>query len=228
MSRLARIVAPGLPHHVTQRGNRRQPTFFCDDDYEFYRMLLVEQARARGVAVWAWCLMPDHVHLVLVPDRITALADTLRETHRRYTRHVNAREGWRGFLWQGRFASTVLDERHLLAAARHVECNPVRAGLCEKPDDWLWSSARSHLDDRPDGLCDRRPLRDRVPDWRAFLAEEPPPAMLEAIRAGERTGRPLGDPLFIDRLEATLGRTIHKRKPGPKPARKRKRPRRTG
>jgi REP element-mobilizing transposase RayT len=100
--RLARIVAPGLPHHVTQRGNRRQPTFFGEDDYRLYRSLLAEHATAAGVAVWAWCLMPNHVHLILVPQSATALTDCLRETHRRYTRHINQRERWRGYLWQGR------------------------------------------------------------------------------------------------------------------------------
>ncbi len=96
MARLARIVAPGLPHHVTQRGKRRQPTFFGEDDYRLYRSLLAGHASAVGVAVWAWCLMPNHVHLILVPQTATALC--LRETHRRYTRHINLRERWRGYL----------------------------------------------------------------------------------------------------------------------------------
>jgi putative transposase len=98
MPRLARIVAPGLPHHVTQRGNRRQPTFFHDRDYALYKSLLAKHARASGVAVWAWCLMPNHVHLILVPETATALTDCLRETHRRYTRHINLREHWHGYL----------------------------------------------------------------------------------------------------------------------------------
>ena len=105
MARLARIVAAGLPHHVTQRGNRRQPTFFNKGDYSRYKSLLTEHARASGVAVWAWCLMPNHVHLILVPDTAEGLTNCLRETHRRYTRSVNLRESWRGYLWQGRFTS---------------------------------------------------------------------------------------------------------------------------
>ena len=129
MARLARAVAPGLPHHVTQRGNRRQRTFLHPDDHGLYKALLAEHCRARGVAVWAWCLMPNHVHLVLVPPDAGSLASALGEAHRRYTRHVNLRERWRGYLWQGRFASCAMDEAHLLAAVRYVELNPVRARL---------------------------------------------------------------------------------------------------
>ena len=221
MSRLARIVAPGLPHHVTQRGNRRQPTFFNQRDYRLYRSLLAEHAGAAGVAVWGWCLMPNHVHLILVPETATALTECLRETHRRYTRHINLREDWRGYLWQGRFASCVLDETHLLAAARYVERNPVRAGLCATPHEWPWSSARSHLDDRGDGLTARRPLLDLVTDWAAFLAADDAAEVYQSLRAAARTGRPLADAGLIDRLEATLGRRIHRQKPGPKPGSKR-------
>ncbi|MDX6752656.1 transposase [Geminicoccaceae bacterium 1502E] len=129
MVRLARVVAPGLPHHVTRRGNRRQKVFFGADDYALYKRLLREHTRAAGLEVWAWCLMPNHVHLVLVPRSADALAPALREAHRRSTAHVNYREGWTGWLWQGRFAFPVTEQTHLLAAARYVERNPIRAGL---------------------------------------------------------------------------------------------------
>src|SRR5713226_7457724 len=129
MARLARVVAPGIPHHVTQRGNRRQQVFFGDDDYATYRALLVEGCRAAGVAVWAYCLMPNHVHLILTPSDTDGLRAALGEAHRRYTRHVNLREGWRGYLWQGRFASCPMDEAYLLACARYVELNPAGARL---------------------------------------------------------------------------------------------------
>ena len=217
MPRLARIVAPGLPHHVTQRGNRRQATFFGADDYLLYQSLLAQHARAAGVAVWAWCLMPNHVHLILVPETAAGLTDCLRETHRRYTRHVNLRERWRGYLWQGRFASCVLDQAHLLAT-RYVERNPVRAGLCAAPGDWPWSSARSHLEDRADGLTERRPLLDLVAGWAAFLAADDAEDLYQRLRAGARTGRPCAEAGLVDQLEATLGRRIHRQKPGPKPA----------
>jgi len=113
MARLARVVVPGIPHHLTQRGNRRLPTFFSDDDYLAYLDLLAEHAQAAQVAVWAYCLMPNHVHLVLVPSTEDGLRAALGETHRRYTRRVNFREGWRGHLWQERFASFPLDDAHL-------------------------------------------------------------------------------------------------------------------
>jgi putative transposase len=217
MARLARVVAAGVPHHVTQRGNRRQRVFFGDDDYEAYRTLLAEGCRAAGVAVWAYCLMPNHVHLILVPPDAGGLRAALGETHRRYTRHVNFREGWRGYLWQGRFASFPMDETYLLACARYVELNPVRAKLVRRARDWPWSSARAHLAGRDDGLATVRPLLALAPDWSAFLRGGLSHAEREAIRAGERTGRPLGSPGFVSRLERRLGRTLARRRPGPKP-----------
>ncbi len=217
MARLARVVAPGVPHHVTQRGNRRQPVFFNDDDYAAYRELLAEGCRAAGVAVWAYCLMPNHVHLILVPSDPDGLRAALGETHRRYTRHVNLREGWRGYLWQGRFASFPVDEPHLLACTRYVELNPVRARLARRARDWRWSSAKAHLAGRDDELVKTAPLHALEPDWSAFLRQGLSQAEAEAIRAGERTGRPLGAPAFVKRLERRLGRTLAKQKPGPKP-----------
>jgi putative transposase len=216
MARLARVVAPGIPHHVTQRGNRRQQVFFNDDDYAAYRALLAEGCRAAGVAVWAYCLMPNHVHLILTPSDADGLRAALGEAHRRYTRHVNLREGWRGYLWQGRFASCPMDEAHLLACARYVELNPVRARLARRPRDWRWSSARAHLAGKDDGLVRVRPLLALAPDWPDFLAEGLDEADHEAIRAGERTGRPLGSARFVARLEKRLDRPLARRKPGPK------------
>lgn len=217
MARLARIVIPSIPHHVTQRGNRRQPVFFSDDDYRAYLELLSEYAGKAGVAVWAWCLMPNHVHLLLVPPEPDALRAALGEAHRRYSRMVNFRENWRGFLWQGRFASCPLDEPHTLAAARYIELNPVRAGLVARPGDWMWSSARVHLGQGSDGVTDRAGLSSLVGDWRHFLADGLADDMLETIRKGERTGRPLGDSAFVRRLEDSTGRCLARRKPGPKP-----------
>ena len=135
MARLARAVAAGVPHHVTQRGNRRQPTFFGDADYEMYRALLATSCGRHGVAVWAYCLMPNHVHLILVSATAPGLRLALGETHQRYTGVVNRRQGWVGHLWQGRFASCALDGSHLVAAVRYVELNPVRARLAERAED---------------------------------------------------------------------------------------------
>lgn len=116
MVRRARIVLPGHPHHVTQRGNRRQQTFFCEADYALYRDLAAQAFEAHAITCWAWRRMPNHVHLVLEPSTKAGLAAALKKAHQRYTRAINAREGWTGFLWQGRFASCAMDEGHTLAA----------------------------------------------------------------------------------------------------------------
>ena len=136
MARMARVVIPNIPHHVTQRGNRRQQVFFSEADYQCYKNLLAEYCVRDNVKVLAYCLMPNHVHLILVPGCEEGLRKAIGETHRRYTRYVNFREGWRGYLWQGRFASFPMDEHHLWAAVRYVELNPVRAKLSALPQEW--------------------------------------------------------------------------------------------
>ena len=152
MARLARLVVPGMPHHITQRGNRRQQTFFKtffnDGDYAAYLELMDDWCRENGVAIWGYCLMPNHTHLIAVPSSEDGLRWAIGEAHRRYTRQINFREKWRGYLWQGRFASFVMDEPYLLAAARYVELNPVRAGLVQSAGDWPWSSARAAVEQR--------------------------------------------------------------------------------
>ena len=220
MPRLARLVLPGLPHHVTQRGNRRERTFFADGDYSLYKRYLAAACEEAGTAVWAWCLMPNHVHLILVPSTAQGLAAPLGRTHRRYTCAVNAREGWTGHLWQGRFASFVMDERHLTACARYVELNPVRAGLVGRAEDWPWSSTRAHLAGRSDGLVAPEPLLERWPDWRAMLDSGLAEDERTAIRLRERSGHPLGDESFIASLAAATDRPLapgsrgRPRKPG--------------
>src|SRR5437762_754215 len=163
MARLARIVAPGLPHHVTQRGNRREPIFFEDGDQDIYRDLLAKQCQKARVEILAYCLMPNHVHLIVVPGDEHGLARAIGEAHRRYTNFINARGRWIGHLFQARFASVVMDEEHLIAAARYVSLNPVRARLVKRAEDWPWSSVRAHLAARDDGLVKVKPLLDRVP-----------------------------------------------------------------
>ena len=169
MARIARIVVPGHPHHVTQRGNRRLEVFFEADDYRAYRSLLAEYCARAGVAVWAYCLMPNHVHLILTPEHPDGLRAALGEAHRRYTRRINFRKGWRGHLWQERFHSFAMDEDYLLACARYVELNPVRAGLVKRAEDWPWSSARAHLAAADDGLVTVEPMLAREAAWRSFL-----------------------------------------------------------
>ena len=189
MPRTARLVLPGIPHHVTQRGNRRQPTFFSDADYRLYLGLLHHWCVKSKTRVWAWCLMPNHVHLVLVPADEDGLRAALAPAHALYTAEINRRQGWRGHLWQSRFASFPMEEGHLHACLRYVELNPVRAGLVERPEDWSWSSARTHLGLGIDRLTDIAPTRERIEDWRSFLDAGIDDADREAIRTAERSGR---------------------------------------
>ncbi|NTV42523.1 MAG: transposase, partial [Syntrophobacteraceae bacterium] len=129
MARISRIVVPYYPHHVTQRGVRSITVFHTDNDRHRYLEFLSSEIDRFGVNILAWCLMTNHVHFIAVPHSETALARAFGEAHRRYTRMKNFEEGVRGYLFQGRFNSVVLDERHLMAAARYVEMNPVRAGM---------------------------------------------------------------------------------------------------
>jgi putative transposase len=139
------MVVPDFPHHVVQRGARRMDVFFGADDRQEYINLLSQSASKHSLNFLAWCLMSNHAHFVVVPGQSESLSATFGETHRRYRRRVDFREGWRRHLWQERFHSYPMDERHLLSAVRYVEMNPVHAGLVERAEDWEWSSARYHL-----------------------------------------------------------------------------------
>jgi len=217
MARLARVVVPGLPHHVTQRGNRREAIFFEDGDHEIYLDLLAEQTLKAGVAVWAYCLMPNHVHLILKPTHADDLGRAVGEAHRRYTNFINARGRWTGHLFQSRFASVVLDDTHLIRAVRYVSLNPVRARLVSRPEEWSWSSVRAHLSGVDDGLVTVRPVLDRIPHLKELLQMNLEDDFSE-LRRAEGTGRPLGTPEFVTGLESLLGRRISRRAPGRKPA----------
>lgn len=217
MPRVARIVVPGYPHHVTQRGNRRQRIFFDAADYQSYLCLLNEMRVTAGVDVWAYCLMPNHVHLVVVPQRKQSLAKLFGVAHHRHALRINSAQGWQGHLWQERYHSSVLDESHLFAAVRYIELNPVRAGLCTRAEDWRWSSVHAHLKDARDDLVNTAPMRERILDWCDYLNEEDAPDVLNSLRAHTRTGRPAGDENFIRQLEALMGQSLRRRSPGPEP-----------
>jgi len=209
MTRLAQVVVAGVPHPVTQRGNRRQPTFFRDEDYQTYLDLMAGACAKHGLDVWAWCLLPNHVHLIAVPQTPEGLAAGIGRAHWRYTRAINFREKWRGYLWQGRFGSCPMDGPHTLAAARYVERNPVRAGLVKRAWDWPWSSAAAHVACRGHALVKAgSPLAAEVSDWRRFLLAEDDEEMLRRLRRHGGTGRPLGSPRFVADLEDRLGRLL--------------------
>jgi putative transposase len=143
--------------------------FFGPDDYRLYRTLLAEAARQVNTEIWAYCLMPNHVHLIMTPYGEDGLRATLAEAHRRYTTFINQRHGWTGHLWQGRFGSVPMDEDHLAGAVRYVSLNPVRAGLASRAQDWEWSSVRAHLAGIDDGLVAVRPVLDRYPRFADML-----------------------------------------------------------
>ncbi len=218
MVRRARIVVPGVPHHITHRGNRAEPIFFEDGDQEIYLGLLGRVLARYDVCLWAYCLMSNHVHLILVPPDAAALAAVIREAHSRYSRLINERAGWTGHLLANRFYNAGLDEDHLWAAIRYVEQNPVRAGLVRSAIDWPWSSARAHAGMVPDGILDpNRPFVGAIADWADWLEQDLGETQLAAIRAHTRTGRPLGKPEFVEAALRRAGRQVVRMPPGPRP-----------
>jgi len=218
MARLARIVIPGMPHHVTQRGNRRGTTFFEEGDYALYLDLLSEASTRAHTEVWAYCLMPNHVHVILVPSDEDGLRRTFADLHRRYTGFINARARTTGHLWQGRYGSVVMDDEHLLNAVRYVTLNPVRAKLVRRARDWAWSSARAHLAGKDDSVVKVAPVLERTGDFALFLAvpfEED--AAYAALRRAETIGRPLGSDHWLKALEKRTGRPLAPGRRGRKP-----------
>ncbi len=197
MPRSARIVIPGLPHHITQRGNRKQTIFFNDYDRAAYVRFLTEACQRSGTSCLAWCLMDNHVHLILVPENADSLRAALSSTHTRYSQRINAMHDWSGHLFQGRYASYPMDEAHLMVAVRYIENNPVAAGLVPKARDWRWSSAHAHIGNVDDGLTDRAALGRHVANWEAMLAAglEASNQSADQVEKALKTGRPLGSVL---------------------------------
>jgi putative transposase len=221
MARLARIAVPGVPHHVTQRGNRRMAIFSQPLDYALYRDLIAERLQRHSVACWAYCLMPNHVHLVLTPPEgdapaaAAALSRAVGEAHRRYTAFVNARARVTGHLFQGRFGCVAMDDRRLLDAVRYLAFNPVRARLCQNPEAWPWGSVRAHLAGRDDELVVVAPVLERAPRFRDLLELSPEElAAVDSFETESANGRPLGDGAFIAAIEKRLGRSLARGRPG--------------
>lgn len=216
MARIARVVIPGIPHHITQRGNRRLETFFSESDYREYLYLMAEWCNRCKVQIWAYCLMPNHVHLIAVPESEDGLHRAIGEAHRRYTRYINSQKEWKGHLWQGRFASFPMDEPYLIATARYIELNPVKAGMVKRPEEYRWSSAKAHLQGEDDILVKAGPLLAIVGNWQELLANDLAEQEYERLRRHERSGRPLGDDAFLAKLEKMTTRVLRKQRPGPK------------
>jgi putative transposase len=212
MSRIARIVVQGVPYHVTQRGNARQQVFYDATDYRLYLDLLRAYAGDRQLRVWAYCLMPNHVHLIVVPERPQAMATALGRTHADFARNFNLRRRSCGHVWQARYFSCPLDGAHLWRATAYVERNPVRAGLVQQAERYRWSSARARL-----GLDPGDPVLE-LDAWRAEYTRA---QWLEALdtsvdeeafgrrlHESSRRGRPLGGEAFTEELENRVGRRL--------------------
>jgi putative transposase len=205
-----------MPHHVTQRGNRQADVFIDAEDRRKYLSSLDNFTRKYGLEVLAYCLMTNHVHLVVVPVAANSLGNSLRDTHTIYAAHMNRKEGFTGHLWQGRFFSCVLDDTHLWTAVRYVERNPLRAGMVARAEDYPWSSAGPHCGLRNDPILSRNfPPAGFIADWREWLADQDD-AEVKVIRQNTHTGRPCGGKTFIEKLENMLGRVLSPAKRGPK------------
>jgi putative transposase len=209
MARLPRLVLPGIPHHITQRGNRRERTFFEDGDYALYLDLLADAAGRAGVEIWSYCLMPNHVHIVATPDDADGLWRTFRYVHRHYTGFINARMRVTGHLWQGRFSSVAMDESHFVTALRYIALNPVRARLVARAADWAWSSTRALIAGVDDHVVTVTPALERVGDFASFLGQDFDEVQTyAALRKAESVGRPIGSEGWLAEMEARSGKQL--------------------
>ena len=215
MARISRIVVPGYPHHVTQRGVRSMDVFNSNEDRQAYLLFMSEEASRFGLDILAWCLMTNHVHFIAVPHKDTSLARGFGEAHRRYTRMKNFSQGVRGYLFQGRFSSSVLDEKHLLAAVRYVELNPVHAGTIKCAWQYPWSSAGFHAGEvASDPLVIDRTLLGLIPDWKCFLSGDTSGDDYNRLKLVMQSGQPAGDDDFVAKIASLTGRDLSKGKPG--------------
>jgi len=209
MPRIARATAKDYPHHITQRGNYQQPVFEDNDDFIYYKAWLKEYSEKYGLKIWAYCLMSNHVHFICIPLKDVSLSCTFNTLHMRYSQYFNKKKGTKGHLWQGRFFSCILDERHLYAAIRYVENNPVRAKVVKSPEEYRWSSVRGHVNMEVDPVLSRDCyLEKEIKDWLLFLKEKDSDELIKDIRKYSLTGRPCGDQAFIQTMEGLLGRRL--------------------
>jgi len=216
MPRIARIIAPGYPHHITQRGNNRAQVFFDDEDRQTYLDLLAKYVKKYSLQIWAWCLMDNHVHLLAVPGNESSLARGIGLTNMVYTQYLNRKLGQSGRIWQNRFFSCIVEnDEYLWAVVRYIERNPLKVGLVERAEDYRWSSAKAHLTGAADVLLSQ-------PDWLEAAARKSyadfirteDEAQNDAIRKATRTGRLYGSETFIHNLESELNHRIRARKVG--------------
>lgn len=211
MPRSSRVVIEGCAHHVTQRGNNHQDVFFVDEDRKVFLALLAEASKRFDLAVEGYCLMTNHVHLIVTPERQDSMANALKRTNQLYAQYVNRFHGRSGHLWQDRFFSCALDQRHYWRALVYIERNPVRARLCRKAWRWPWSSAAAHCGGAdPTELLDLSGWKEQMDTtrWRDLLMRDDDPEQLARFRLCTSRGRPLGSDNFIAKLETLLGRRL--------------------
>jgi putative transposase len=211
MTRRARIILPGTPHHVTQRGNRRQQVFFGRDDYLTYLKLLNSAAEAFEFSVWSYCLMPNHVHILAVPSTESSLRDGLGHVHQFYSRMINRSRGWTGHLWQGRFYSCPVEDEKAAIVARYIELNPVRARICYDPKDYPWSSAKIACEDSKNGKSGFSPIYAPGGTWEEFLKYDPvhdSEKSRNSIRLCATKGVPFGSDAYLRKLENERGLSL--------------------
>ena len=216
MARIARLVVPGLPHHIVQRGNRNQSVFFSNSDRFRYLYHLRKISYEYGVSFLSYCLMDNHVHLIAIPEKEDSLSLCFRKAHSIYSRHVNSQFNWRGHLWQNRFHSSPLGPSYLYNAIRYVEQNPVRAGIVRNAWDYRWSSAGFHV-----GIVFSDPLvqldgslNSMVDDWRTYLSINPDTVHLMELRKAAKRNRPIGSVQFMKKMNDRFGIPFTARKPG--------------
>jgi len=220
MARVARIVAVEHPHHITQRGNNRQIVFNNDTDRKKYLTLVKKYMEQYKISVLSYCLMPNHVHLVVIPHKKDSLAKTFNFAHMRYSQYFNKKTDSCGHLWQGRFYSCILDEPHLIMAARYIERNPVRAKMVKKAWQWKWSSAAYNAGMKEKDILVENPLAEYIgekqSDWKKRLEERDSERFIKQIKMQTAKGLPLALDGFIGKLEEKLGRNL-KAKPRGRP-----------
>lgn len=218
MPRIARVVAEGYPHHITQRGNYRQLIFSEDRDRRRYLSLIQTESHRYGLKILAYCLMDNHVHFIGVPERTESLGNVFKYANMRYSQYYNRKIGSPGHLFQGRYYSCVMDESHTVTCARYIERNPVRAGTVQRPHSYKWSSAAVHCgmaDDDPLNVAEFFNYVDMDPrGWKEFIDEEDNREDVRQIREKARTGRVLANEELIRVLERKLARSLRVKRKG--------------
>jgi len=215
MPRQARVVFPNIPHHIIQRGNRREDVFFSDNDRKQYLEWLKEYCKEQKVEILAYCLMTNHIHLIAVPTTEDGLQKVLKPLHMRYAQKINRERGWKGHFWQGRYFSSPLDGEYLLFTTRYIERNPIRVKKVRKAENYKWSSARGHCGTAQDDILTTKMKwlnkYEGIDNWRQWLSIKEEKEKIDLIRRNTEKGIPTGSGRFIRRLEKLAGRVLEYR-----------------